>query len=215
MTPKNKLPAPVRAPFDLPKVAPRFKVFIEPRIAAVMELSDEDQGSEIERESIYLIYPLLIESDGEWCFTLPHHYGLKDRERKFVEKSFNTQLEFQARSLEFVSKIAQETGRKFEEIQKALQQDPNKLIDDPVYAPYVTDFVQLLAEQQAETPYSLCVATAHMQRVVSEWTIKHTQALHPKIYDQLLDFAAREDELANQPDGDEGNGTEALASNPE
>jgi hypothetical protein len=196
----------ITAPFDLPQVASRYKIQVDPRIAAVMELADIDHGSEIERQSIHLIYPFLQQlSPSCWTFSIPHHYGLKVSERKFVEKAFATQLEFQARSLELISKIAQDTGLKVAEIAATLQADTGNLINDPMFAPYAADFVRLMQEQEADVPYELCVATAHLRRVIGEeWGIQHTEALHPAIYNQVIDFAREEENLAIQPEEEPG-----------
>jgi hypothetical protein len=202
---KNKLPAPVKCPFDLPKTPPRFHVFVNPKIAAVMELADDEGGSEIERETIQSLYPLLVESSpGKWSFSLPHHYGLKDREKKAVEKAFNTQLEIEAQTLELFSRIAKETGKTTEDIVTALQQNPSKLIEDPIYAPYAVDAMRVgMGMEQKDVPYDTCVATVHMQRVIPEWKLDNTKALHDHILGQLVEFGRQEEILASTIDKDE------------
>jgi hypothetical protein len=213
---KNKLPAPVKCPFDLPKVAPRFRIFVNPKIAAVMELADDEGGSEIERETIQSLYPLLAESSpGKWSFSLPHHYGLKDREKKAVEKAFNTQLEIQAQTLELFARISKETGKKVEDIALEIQKDPNQLLEDPIYAPYAVDAMRLGMEQQG-VPYDTCVATVHMQRVIPAWKLDNTKALHDHILGQLVEFGRQEEILTSTIDKDEpGEASGAEASKTE
>lgn len=206
----------VRAPFDLPPVAVRFPIYVQPRIAAVMELPDEDQGSEVERDAIHLIYSVLKQDGGgKWCFTIPHHYGLKDRERQYTESSFGADTELQARTYELIAKISDETKIPVAVLINQAQNDPQGFSQREEIAPYVAELLRISSDKLKPVPYERLVATAHMRRVIPAWQLEHTNALHEAIYEQLLDFAEEERRLASLEDELVGEAPEASTSTAE
>ena len=206
----------VRAPFDLPPVAVPFPIQVRPRIAAVMELPDEDQGSPIEREAIHLIYAVLKQNKkGEYCFSIPHHYGLKDRERQYTEKTFEADTELQAQIYELIKKISDETKVPVADLISQAQNDPQSFSQRQEMAPYVPELLRISADKLKPVPYERLVATVHMRRVIPDWQLGHTAALHEAIYVQLLDFAEEERRLALAEDEPVGEAQEASTSSAE
>ena len=206
----------VRAPFDLPPVAVRFPIQVRPKIAAVMELSDEDRGSAIEREAIHLIYPVLRkDTKSRYCFFIPHHYGLKDRERQYTEQTFEADTELQARTYELIKKISDETKVPVADLISQAQNDPQGFSQRQEMAPYVPELLRISADKLKPVPYERLVATVHMRRVIPDWQLEHTAALHEVIYAQLLDFAEEERRLALAEDEPVGEAQEASTSSVE
>jgi hypothetical protein len=210
-----------KSPYDLELGAVKdYEVYVDPRVILVMDRQG-DFGSSAAR----LLYSQLSESTdrpGELSIKFRHTYGLTIGQEKAVEGVSNTQREFQAQLLELVAKISTESGQSMEAIgkrlqvlEKELQENPDALINDPLFAPYAGDLLRLTVEQSRSTPIDACRITVRLQKKIPSWTLDHTLSLHKNIYDQLIDFDRVDsvDLLAGSEP--EGEAPEVLTSSPD
>lgn len=169
----------IKFPFDLPDALEYFFVEVPPKIAQVMA-----NGEAEEQNAIALIAPKLIQNDDQlWGFDIVRRYGLTFKERVKLEKLMAIDREAMGEAIRLFQRIAEETGKTLEEIQEAARSG-DLATDMETYGDYIEDFVDIEA-RTTQTDVYLAEATTLMQRAFSNWTLEHTQALHPRILEQV------------------------------
>ncbi len=192
------MPKKIEFPFDLPKAPESFFIAVPPVICKLM-----CEGTTEEQSTISLIAPKLEQKGDEWGLLIPRHFGFSAPEMQQIKANAQTERDMSLRSLRVLKTIADETGKETGEIFA----EASKLKDgDFSQAPdWLLKYGEQLIDAQApmDRDFGREKATLYLQRVMPNWTRDNTDALHPRILEQVYKF----DDLESEAIAVEGNGS--------